>query len=212
MKVFPKMIQGSEAWYAVRKGRPTASRFKDVITAAKAEYSKSATGYMQELIADCFTTDVEAWTGNKWTDRGTELEPEARKAYGEHTGREVEEVGFCAHDNEFFGCSPDGLILDPVTLEYCRGVEIKCLAPKGHVAAVAGGVLPDDYKAQVHGSLYVTGLPAWDFWSYCPGMRPFLVTVRPDEYTVKLGAALERFAIEYAALRAAIIPQLKLTA
>jgi len=201
--------QRSEAWEKIRRGRPTASRFSDIVTAAKCELSKSAKGYMHELIAECFDTDLTGgFNGNAWTDRGNLWEPDARKAYAEITGYDVREVGFVTQDNGIIGCSPDGLCYrDGVPF---KGPEIKCPAPKKFVEIVANGVLPDEYRAQIHGEMYVTGLPAWDFFAYCPGMKPFLLTVHADDYTAKLGAAVEQFVIEYAALRARLLPLLRI--
>lgn len=205
--------QGSEEWEAVRRGKITASRFGDIVTPAKCELSKSATKYIHKLIADCFVTDVPPeFIGNKWTDRGTEREPEAREEFVKHTGLEVIEVGFVTQDNAVVGCSPDGFVIDPVSMEPVAGLEIKCPAPEKHVETVAGGALPAEHKAQVHGGMVVTGLPAWWFISHCPGMKPFIVEVKRDDYTEKLAAAIEQFVIDYAAARAALIPQLKLAA
>lgn len=203
--------QGSEQWFAARRGRPTASRFKDIITPTGL-LSKSAAAYAYELIAECFETGAPPdFIGNKWTDRGTELEPEARAAFTEQTGLELEQVGFVTrHDQQLIGCSPDGLIKNAAG-QYVAGFEAKCPTPKKHVETVAGGTLPDDYKVQVHGSLWLTGLPEWHFWSYCPGMQPFHCIVSPDAYTAKVGAALEQFVIDYAALRSRLLPLLKVT-
>lgn len=213
MKVVKDLIQGSDDWFRQRRGRPTASRFGDIVTPAKGDLSKSATAYAQELIADCIVTDMPPdFSGSRFTDRGTEWEPAARTAFAEHTGLEVEEVGFVTReDNEYIGASPDGLIWDAVNLEYTAGLECKVLSPKKHVAVIANGVLPDEHKAQVHGSLYVTGLPEWHFWAYCPGMNPFHCITRPDDYTAKVGAAVEQFLIDYIALRKQLIPKLKIT-
>lgn len=217
MIILPDHQQGSEAWFNVRRGRPTASRFGDIITPAKGEYSKSAIRYMHEIIASRFITDTDdasGFFGTRWTDRGTELEPEARAAFSAHTGLEVTQVGFCVREvngqDGLAGCSPDGLIPDNEAMEYVAGLEIKCPLPKEHVATVAGGKLPDDHKPQVHGSMVITGLPRWHFWSYCPGLRPFHCIVERDDFTDKVEAALDRFTIEYAALRDQILPNLRL--
>ena len=204
--------QGSEDWENIRRGRPTASRFADIVTAAKGELSKSASGYIHELIAESFVTDqASAFTGTSWMDRGRELEPEARIAFGSHTGLDVTECGFITRDDLVVGCSPDGLILDPVSLDPLAGLEMKCPAPKKHVEIVAAGVLPLDYRQQVHGGMVVTGLNEWHFWSYCPGMRPFHIITCRDEYTARLEVAIDQFLIDYAAAREALIPKLKLS-
>ena len=207
MKVFPHVLQGSEEWLAMRKGRPTASNFDKIITAAKGDLSKQRFDYMATLISECFCPEFVTWAGNFATDRGNELEPEARQAFMDRTGLNVVQVGFCTQDNGVVGCSPDALIVND-TGDYIAGVELKCPFPATHVKYVADGVLPDDYKQQVHGSMAVTGLNEWHFWSYFPGMRPFHLKIERDDYTVKVESALEQFMIEYGALSARVKPQL----
>jgi hypothetical protein len=211
MIVHPHVLQGSDEWHAMRRGRPTASRFKDIITAAKGDLSKSARGYIAELIGESFCPEWIDFAGNKFTDRGTELEPVARAYYETYTGSTVAQVGFCTRNDGIVGCSPDGLLPGGCTAEWFRGVEIKCPSPKVHVGWMMDGTLPDEHKQQVHGSMAVTGLDSWDFFSYFPGLQPFLITVRRDEYTAKLSASLDQFLIDYAAAREAVIPKLKLT-
>ena len=210
MKVFPHVLQGSEAWTAIRKGRPTASNFDKIITAAKGDLSKQRFDYMATLISECFCPEFVTWTGNFATDRGNELEPEARQAFMDHTGLNVVQVGFCTQDNGVVGCSPDALIINDAG-DYIAGAELKCPFPATHVKYVADGVLPDDYKQQVHGSMAVTGLNEWHFWSYFPGMMPFHLKIERDDYTAKVGSALDQFMIEYGALSARVKPQLIVT-
>lgn len=211
MIVHPSVQQGSEQWLAMRRGRPTASRFKDIITAQKGELSKSAKGYIAELIGECFCPEWVDFAGNKLTDRGTEMEPEARKAYEAHTGYSVTEVGFCTRADGVVGCSPDALIPYPVSGGYIAGVEIKCPSPKVHVGWMIDGTLPDEHKQQVHGSMAVTGLDCWHFFSYFPGMKPFHIVITRDDYTEKLSASLDQFLIDYAAARTAVIPLLQVS-
>ena len=218
MICYPSVLQGSEEWFAMRKGRPTASRFSEFVTTAKGDLSraKSGTGlssgarsYVAELIGECFCHDFIGFAGNRFTDRGTELEPEARAAFVVATGTTVEQVGFCTRDDGIVGCSPDGLLISPDGTRYA-GLEIKCPIPKTHVGYVLDGVLPDDYKQQVHGAMAVTGLREWHFYSYFPGMQALHVLVRWDDYTTKLSAALDEFVIEYGKAREVAIPKLQL--
>ena len=219
MKVYAHVAQGSEEWFAMRRGRPTASNFKNFITPKTGEYAAAAKGYIAELVGECFCPEWVEFAGNKHTDRGTELEPEARAAFVEAMSveglsiHEVEQVGFVTDDRRrhVAGCSPDGLIRGP-NGEYWAGLELKCPMPKTHIGYVMEGVLPDDYKAQVHGGMEITGLSTWFFMSYFPGLQPFILEVRRDAYTSKLSACLDRFLIEYGAAREALIPKLQLAA
>jgi hypothetical protein len=220
-------VQGTEEWLAIRRGRPTASEFSKIITPVEGKLSKSSIKYMYSLLAQCFITDVRTeFMGTKWTDRGTDLEPCARAAFEDHTGLTVAQVGFVTDETEMIGCSPDGLIIDPVTLEYTpAGLEMKNLAPENHVALMHAGEMPADHKPQLHGSMAVTGLTEWHFWSFCGAqdpdypddprkykmaMRPFHQVIRWDDYTDKVSAALRQFYHEYAALRAELLPKLRI--
>lgn len=274
MIVHQSFPQGSEEWYAMRRGRPTASRFKDIMTPggsrsvkvlkakdyrgltpdfgrAKKQadtwarlkagetvtvsevgdgvargleakqlatieveeitiaprLSESHIGYIDELIAECFCPDFEMFMGTAWTDRGLEMEPEARDAFETLTGLTAQEVGFVTRDDEIVGCSPDSLIGEDG--RWTEGLEIKCPMPKTHVKYVREGVLPDEYKAQVHGGMAVTGLDRWHFFSYFPGMQPLHLVIERDDYTEQLSAALDDFLGIYAAARAELIPKLQ---
>ncbi len=228
MIVHPHVLQGSEEWFRMRIGRATASNASRIITPKTGEYAKASKGYMAELIAECFLPDIPDFIGNDNTERGNNQEQEAREAFEAHTGYKVEQVGFVTMDDEFAGCSPDGMILG-LNNQYIAGVEIKnpgtamkvsspmCgyevsdLSAKKHVEWIMDGILPDEHKAQVHFSMAVTGLPEWHFWSYFKGLQPFHVVTRADDFTGKLKECLKRFTVEYGAARAAIIPKLKLT-
>jgi len=202
-----QMIQGSEEWLDVRRGRPTASQFSRILTPAKCQMAAGRFEYMDELIAECFWPEFVEFEGNRWTDRGTELEPDARAAFADLSGAEVQEVGFVTRDDELVGCSPDGLLLDTGG-GYCAGLELKCPAPRKHVQYVRGGKLPQEHKCQVHGGMAVTGLDEWHFVSYAPGVRLFWVVVQRDEFTDQLSDAIDQFVCEYAEARDCVIPAL----
>lgn len=196
MKIYTDILQNSEAWENLRKGRPTASRFSEIITAAKGELSKSASSYIRELIGECYVPEFKYWEGNAFTERGTEFEAEGRAAFAAYSGLDVKQVGFVLSDDKISGCSPDGLIMDAKG-EYFSGLELKCPTPKVHVGYVMDGVLPDAYKQQVHGSMVITGLNEWNFWSYFPGLNPLHIVVKRDDYTAKVEKALAEFVVLY---------------
>ncbi len=211
MKIHKGFLQQSEEWYALRRGRVTASNFKKIITPAKAEYSKQSAGYMRDLLVESFCPDYAKFLGTFWTERGTEMEPEARKAFEAHTGLVTEQVAFVTSERwqHVVGCSPDSLIKNAAG-EYVAGLEIKCPSPFTHAEYIEEGTLPDEYKAQIHGSLAVTGLNEWHFFSYFPGLSPLHLVIRRDDYTQKLTDALDRFVIEYGAYREKMTPRLQL--
>lgn len=188
--------QGTEAWYAVRRGIPTASGFKNIFTGG-GKPSNTAEAYMYQLIAELgerFAGDDEQPQGRYESPamkKGKYKESQARGWYALDTGLEVRQVGFVTTDGGEFGCSPDALV------GANGGLEIKCPEAKKHVEYLHKGVLPTEHKPQVHGALYVTGLLWWDFVSYCPPWPEFRVRVQTDDYTQKLGLALTVFRLRY---------------
>lgn len=183
-------VQGTAEWLEARAGLATASRFGDILTAKTMKMAASAVPYACEIIAETLTGSPDPWAGS-WQSpdmrRGTYTEHEARKYYELERDLDVKQVGFCIHDNERWGCSPDGIV------DADRGLELKCPAPKTQVKYLIDGVLPVEYRAQVHGCMIVTGFKRWDFLSYCVGLPPLLIEVERDDYTDKLAAALVDF-------------------
>jgi hypothetical protein len=195
-------VQGSEEWAVARRGVPSASNFDKIITPAKGELSKSAIDYACTLIAETIVPP-NYWIGQEFQTgpmaNGTRTEREARNFLELQLDTDIRQVGFVLTDDNRFGASPDGLI-DPD-----RGVELKCPEHKQQIRYLIDGVLPIAYRPQVHGNMLVTGRNEWIFMSYAVGLPPVIVTVKADEYTLKLAEALESFWQLYTDLRARII-------
>lgn len=171
--------QGSQEWFDARLGIPTASRFKDIITPAKGDKSKSYKTYMYELIAERLTKNKADFFKSEWMERGNELEPLARSSYSFLHDIEVKEVGIMMNDAGTIGASPDGLIDDN------GGLEIKCPKPATVVRYMLGNVLPLEYKPQVMGNLWISGREWWDFLAFHPDMSFFELRVYRDENYIK---------------------------
>jgi hypothetical protein len=193
--------QGSEEWWTVKKGVPSCSNFDRIITPARAEPSKQWEDYAAELCGDLLSDippeGVENFT-NRATRWGEQCEAEARAWYGVQTGLEVRQVGWITTLDGRFGGSPDGLV------GHTGGLELKCPQAKTHVTYCCH---PEKlflaYKCQVHGYLFVSKRQWWDLVSYCPGRLPAVkIRVEPDDFTAKLGAALEDFYPKFAAMLA----------
>lgn len=178
--------QGTEEWFAARRGVITASTFDKVLTAT-GKLSSQAMGLVYQTLAETRAVEDDDFQGNAHTDRGTLLEPEARAAYEFQTGRDCKTVGFVRRG--FIGCSPDALVDN-------GGLEIKCPTGKVHLGYLDGKKIPTKYIPQVHGSMVVTGADWWDFLSYHPSFPPLLVRVHRDEYTAQLSKALDDLVIK----------------
>lgn len=192
------MIQGSPEWYAARAGKITASRFCDVLAKIKTGESASRRNYRWELLTERLTGQPVEGYSNKAMEWGTAHEAEAREAYEAETGALVERVGFLIHpDHENVGASPDGLVGKD------GGCEIKCpFSSVVHVQTLKGG-MPPEHRAQVQGTLWVTGRAWWDFVSYDPRMpedlRLYVERVKRDEaYIDELAAEVLRVDAEVA--------------
>ena len=184
--------QGSDEWFAARVGVPSASIFDKIVT-SKGALSTSKQKLIYRLAGERVLGEKEEGYTNGTMQRGIELEPEARLLFELITGLEVEEVGLCYYDKrKDRSCSPDGHIINEK-----EGLEIKCPELQTHVEYLIGKKLPTKYIQQVQGSLYITGLERWHFFSYYPGIKPLHIVVERDEiFIAKLSKALDDFVVE----------------
>lgn len=169
------MEQGSEAWFDVRCGRITASKFKDMMSG---ESTLGYKGLLYSVAGQIVSGEMEPTYSSPAMERGVELEPEARLFYEEIMQVDVKEYGFITNEDiytDYVGISPDGVIEEENGL-----LEIKCPLMKTHVGYVLADRLPDEYKWQVQGQLLVTGADYCDFMSYYPNMNPFIKRIYPD--------------------------------
>lgn len=169
--------QRSKEWKEARKGRITASESGPFILNS----GKVADGAKQKLI----DKKLAEWAGefeetfqNDAMKRGTALEPIAREQYRIMLQMPVMEVGFISNDTLPLGCSPDAVVLSRQLMAedtaesignlIVGGCEIK--APQGstQIRYLRDGVLPEEYKFQVHHSMVQAKAPWWDFYSFCP--------------------------------------------
>jgi hypothetical protein len=142
MKAYRELEQGSLEWLKLRLGKVTGTRLKKLM-------SKDNLGLIDELIAEMVSEQVEDIIPTASMQRGTDLEPIARKAYEDFTGHKVDCFGFLQSDKyEWFGLSPDGLINENGV--YRKGVEIKCPDTDTHVRYIRQDSLPAEYKHQVY--------------------------------------------------------------
>lgn len=170
--------QGSDEWYSLRAGIPTASEFSKLIT-SKGEPSKSMTTYAMTLAAEKYAgRPLGSFEGNEWTDRGKELEEPAKSAYSFITGLEGEDIGFVTDDNKEHGCSPDWLVGEGLA-------EFKCLKTENHVKAMLyykkHGRCPTDYVQQTQGQMFVTGKDWCDLVFYHPSLPLVVIRQTPDK-------------------------------
>lgn len=187
MRIY-RCAQGSEEWLELRRGLPTASEFGEFMK-LNFELRDSAGywTYVYRKLAEHLVGPLPAF-GGQTTDQGGFLEPEAIPFFEMETDLNTEKVGFILSDDGRCGCSPDALIGEE------SGLEIKCPFPTKQIQYVCEGTLPNEYAAQVHGSMFVTGRKEWHFMSYHRKLPPLHLVVKRDEAIIeKIGKCLERF-------------------
>jgi hypothetical protein len=222
--------QRSLEWYAARAGRITASESGPFILNS----GKVADTARQKLI----DKKLAEWAGefdepfvNDAMKRGIALEAVARRQYEIMIGQPVCEVGFASDEAHALGFSPDGFVLSEypeemdetsIRLAIVGGVELKAPSGSTQIRYLREGVLPEEYKFQVHQSMGLSGAPWWDFYSFCPrvtnwtktremwvceeweaGKIPsFYIRTYRDAFTEQLLAGLKDISAEYLRQRA----------
>lgn len=166
-----KVEQNSDEWFALRRGKFTASTFKDLFM------GENTQGYKDAIYKVAFerltNTSPESFT-NEYMQRGTELEPEARAWYEFEKNVEVIKAGFFEY-NDWIGASPDGLVGEDGLLE------IKCPKFSTMMDYLIKKELPKTYYYQVHGQLLVTDRQWCDFLAYHPSLPKFVLRVERDK-------------------------------
>ena len=188
-----EIVQGSDAWFAQRCGKATASRISDIVAKTKSGYSTSRANYMAQLVVERMTNQVAESYTNAAMEWGTTNEPFARAAYEAKTGVLVDEVGAIDHPTiAMSAASPDGLIFDDMCLE------IKCPGTAQHISTLLGEEIAKKYYDQVQWQMACTGRSLTDFVSFDPRMpkelQLFIKRVpRDDKYIAELEGEVIQF-------------------
>ena len=179
--------QGSDAWFAARAGKLTASRVKALVAKTKSGYSSSRANMITLLALERMTSVCEPTFSNAAMQRGTDLESEARNYYIFDRNVSVAEVGMVIHpEYDFITCSPDGLIGDDGLLE------IKCpFSMAKMVSYLEKDAHAKEYRVQLQMQLLVTGRQYVDVVGYDPrfpdGLKMAVCRVEADkEYQEEL--------------------------
>lgn len=193
--------QGSPKWFAARAGIPTASQFSTVMASGRGgAESKTRRTYMLKLAGEIITGDPMDSFSNAHTERGHEMEPEARNFYAFRHDVDPQLIGFIRNGNA--GASPDSLIGENGLLE------IKTKLPHLLIDVTLRGEFPTDHKAQCQGQLWIAEREWIDLICYWPKMEPFIARAyRDEEYIKQLARAVDQFNDELAEIIARLIPE-----
>lgn len=191
----PRIIdveQGSEEWFRVRAGMPTASEFATVMASGRnGGESKTRRTYLLKLAGELLTGEpMESYT-NVHMERGKVMEDEARNLYSFMKDAEPQRVGFII--NGIKGCSPDSLLGDKGMLE------IKTKLAHLTLDCLLKDEFPPEHKAQCQGALWVAERDWIDIAVYWPKLPLFVKrATRDDAYIKTLESAVADFNAELA--------------
>jgi len=171
--IHDNIIQNSDEWFDIRRGKITSSMFGTILSKPRkkidkeaGKMSKSAETYMHNLVAEVLTGITQDMQLSQF-EWGKEYEAEARDAYELETFTQVKEIGFIeANEGKFkgrIGASTDGLIGDKGMLEI-KNPENSAI----HVKYMSTGEIPKGYKIQMYGGLWISDRDWCDFVSYDP--------------------------------------------
>jgi hypothetical protein len=184
--------QGSEAWFKLRMGIPTASEFATILAKGRdGGASRTRKTYMLKLAGEIITGEpMESYT-NAHMERGKIMEEEARSFYAFMHDVDPQKVGFVKNGSK--GCSPDSFIGNNGMLE------IKTALPHILAELILKGDFPPEHKAQCQGGLLVAEREWIDISVYWPRMPRFVKRAYRDApYIAELKDAIDQFNDELA--------------
>ena len=175
--IIHKFEQGSEDWFDIRLGRVGGSEAEPFLTKSESIGPGIAT-LVYKKVAEKLTGQTKTFFVSEDMQRGTDLEPLARKEYENKKFTKVDEVGYISK-GDFFGVSPDGLVGDDGM------IEIKCPSGAEYIRFFDSQKIKKAYIAQIHWSLWITGRKWCDLFVYNPDFEKCSKTIRifPDKET-----------------------------
>jgi putative phage-type endonuclease len=188
-----QIIQGTDAWFALRLGKVTASRVADILAKTKTGASASRQNYLIELALQRVTGTFEQSFTSQAMQDGVDREAQARVLYEVTTGEFVDQAPFIDHPTiQGFGASPDGLIQE-------KGMcEIKCRNNANHWEVIKTGEIPKKYWIQQQAQLSCSGREWNDYVGYNPNFpeksQLFVKRVyRDGEFIMFMEAEIKQF-------------------
>lgn len=153
--------------------------------------SKTRRTYMLKLAGEIVTGEVQEDFSSVHTERGHEMEPDARNMYALMTDAQPELVGFIRNGQK--GGSPDSLIGKNGLLE------IKTKLPHLLIDVLLKDEFPPEHKAQCQGNLWVSEREWIDIAVYWPKLPLFIKRAYRDEaYIADMSRAVDAFNSELA--------------
>lgn len=174
--------QGTDEWRALRIGKFSASRAKDLLSTVRYGEAAGFRNYITELATERIIGRSAERYVTKQMQYGTDTEPVSRTMYGLVTGNIVKKSGIYIIEGVNACASLDGEVGDDGT------IEIKNREIANHVESLASGNVPDEYYKQMQFQFWVTNRTWGDYVSYCDEMpenaQLFIKRVERDEIMI----------------------------
>jgi predicted phage-related endonuclease len=176
-RIIHNFAQRTPEWYAIRRGKVTASNAHKLLTPAKFKtyFTELAAETVVQLLTESYVSPAMEW--------GIEQEPFAMEWYGDNKTQDIYTVGFIEIEGMAAGCSPDLLVGEDGM------VQIKCPAPKNHVDCMINGV-DKEYIVQMQYELFVSERKWNDFLSFDPRwpdhLKGHVIRFERDEEMIKV--------------------------
>jgi len=189
MKIYDKIIQGSDEWKELRHGKVGGSGISDLMSYPDKSIRNCSDYY--SVLAEQLE-EFDPFIENRITfemQRGNELEPEARKEYERIYGLSVQQVGWVEMDNVKVGISPDGIVSPK------HNIEIKCPSAHTHMKYVLNNnKFIETYAWQIAHNFYVMKIEKLTCISYRPENKivPLLTFDVTLETEIKISAKVTK--------------------
>ena len=177
MKIIDNLEQNSEEWFLARSGKITGSVFHTLI--GNGETRNSLIYKLAYEQINKRPMEEERYE-NEHMRRGHELEPLARDMYRIKTGEDVKEVGFVlGEDEEYTGCSPDGLVGQYGLLE------IKAPIISTMIKQIIEDKIKKEYYTQIQYNLFISKRDWCDYVMYNENLPLYIKRIEVDNKFVE---------------------------
>lgn len=198
--------QGSDEWFRVRMGIPTASEFGTLLAKGRDGKSPSLTRakYLRRLAGERIAGEPGETFKSAETERGKEMEAKARARYALETGFKLTLVGFVTNIDGRVGASPDSLVGDKGGVDF-KTAKYEILIEHIESAIKDPSYFPAEHVPQCQGCMAVCEREWWDIAIFWPGMPLFVKRLYRDEsYIGRLRVAIDEANAEIEAIMARV--------
>lgn len=180
IKIHSEITQQSPEWFELRQ--------KYILSASNAQAignnGKGLESLVWEKLAEKHSAADKEQFSNPHTDRGNELEDQARELYMLETGNKVETVGFITDEeiSKVGGASPDGLVNDDGLYEGKAFDDTKHFKMTIDFLRTGAFEIESKYRWQMQQQILFSGRQWCDFCAYNPNFKKSLLIQRvyPD--------------------------------